>query len=346
MSLVPELILQTVISRGIRTLRNDSRYIDQLFRTISRGDQQQMRDFIKSNQIDLAINYPRGNLSVPALVILLRSDDEHSQGAYLGDFKEIGYPDEFSYDGGLDGEILGGAASVSGMSGLGAVVFGPHYVLSATLNTINVTNRTFYIGQFTDGAERLVVHIVAGTGEGQQREIIANSASNLMVGSDWSTVPDATSVFEIREPADEVLGEPSPLYDRRNSKEIIERKGGLYANKYQIQVVTANQEQLIYLYAILKSIFTLSRTFLEGQGIIDLKMSGTDFVNRPEYVPDMAYMRMLTLDFATPFDIFTPADTLIDEFTLCLVEGIEGTNAEISEDPVDISVQDPIITGP
>lgn len=346
MSLVPELIFHKTISRGIHTLRTDSRYIDQLFRNLSQGDQEQLRSFITTSQIDLSINYPRTQLSVPAIVILLRSDSEHAQGAYLDDFMGIGTPDEFAYDGDIDGEILGGTASVTSMSGPGKVVFGPHWVLSATLNTISVTNRTFYNYQFTDGTERLTVHIVAGTGAGQQREIVANSTSNLMVGENWTTIPDTTSVFEVRNPVEEVLGQPSKLYDRRDTSTIVERKGGLYTTKYQIQVVAANQEQTIYLYAILKSIFTLSRIFMEGQGIINLRMSGTDFVNRPEYVPEFAYMRMLTVEFESPFDIFAPMGDLIDSFTLCLTDGIEGTNAEISTDPVDISTQEPIITGP
>jgi hypothetical protein len=346
MSIVPELVLQTSISRGIQAFRNDSRLIDQLFRNLSQGDQEQMREFIKHNQLEMSINYPRSQLRLPAVVIMLRSDNEHAEGAYLDDFMGIGTPDEFSYTGGIEDQILGGTASVSTISGQGNVVFGPHYVLSATLNTISVTNRAFYVNQFMDGVDRLTVHIVDGTGAGQQREIVANSSSNLMVDTNWTTVPDSTSVFEIRGAEVEVLGQPSMLYDSRNSTEIIERKGGLYTNKYQIQVVAAKQEQVIYLYAILKSIFTMGRIFMEGQGVINFRMSGTDFASRPEYIPYLAYNRFLNIEFESPFDIFVPAADLIESFTLCLTEGIEGTDAQISTDPVDISAVTPAITGP
>jgi len=83
--------LQTTIVRGIKTLRNDSRFIDQLFRNLSQSDQEQIRSFITNNSIDLTINYPRDTLKVPAIVILLRSENEapERQGVYLGD--SMGY---------------------------------------------------------------------------------------------------------------------------------------------------------------------------------------------------------------------------------------------------------------
>lgn len=345
MSLIPEFIFQTTIVRGLATLREDSRYIDQLFRNLSQGDQQQMRAFIKSNQVDLVMNYPRSALSLPAIVLLLRSDNEHQQGAYLDDFMGIGTPEEFAYDSGIDGEILGGTATTSTMSGTGPIEFGPHRVLSATLNTIRVSDRTFYHSQFMDGAERAIVSIVAGTGEGQQREVVANSHNTLMVGENWTTVPDATSVFEVRDKASEVLGQPSKLYDRRGN-EMIERKGGLYTNRYQAQLVASNQEQVIYLYAILKAIFTLSRIFMEGQGIINFRMSGTDFVNRPEYIPDFAYMRMLSIEFESPFDVYAPVGGLVENFNMCLIEGYQGANAEVSEVSVDLTPDSPSVSGP
>ena len=346
MSLVPELIFQTVISRGIQTLRSDSRYIDQLFRNLSQGDQDQLRTFIQQNQVDLSINYPRSALSVPAIVILLRSDNEHPEGAYLDDYMGTGNPDEFDYDGDLSGEILGGTALSSTTSGPGLLVFGPHRVLSATLNTLSVTPKVFFTNQFMDGTELLTVHIVSGLGAGQQRDIVANSNSNLMVDENWLTIPDTTSVFEIRNPVEEVLGQPSKLYDNRDTTTVVDRKGGLYTNKYQIQVIGANQEQTIYLYAIIKSIFTLARIFMEKQGIINLRMSGTDFVNRPEYLPDFAYMRMLAVEFESPFDIFVPVSDLITNFTLCLTDGESGENAPISNTAVVIGPTAPTITGP
>lgn len=345
MSLIPEFIFQTTISRGIDLLRTDPRYIDQLFRNLSQGDQQQMRSFIQQHQIDLSINYPRSQLSVPAIVVLLKSDNESSQGAYLNDFMGYDTPDEFSYDGPIENEVLGGTASTTQIHGPGEVIFGPSRVLSATNNTLSVTNGEIYTNQFTDGRVRNRIYIVAGTGKGQQREVVSNSSSAIMVDSNWDTNPDNTSIFEIREPAREVLGEPSKLYDRRDPSTVVERKGSLYTNKYQIQLVGGNQEQTIYLYAILKSIFTLSRVFMEGQGVINLRMSGSDFVNRPEYIPDFAYMRVLNVEFEHPFDVYEPAKGLIEDFTLCLNNGSD-VPLGISTEPVEIGRPDPEVVGP
>ncbi|MCF6205352.1 MAG: hypothetical protein L3J47_00465 [Sulfurovum sp.] len=304
-----------------------------------------MRDFVTSNQVDLSINYPRSSLRLPAIVILLRNESESPQGAWLGDYMGSGHPDELAYDGGLE-ELLGGVASVSGMSGQGLLEFGPHRVLSATLNTLSVSDRGFYSGQFVHGVSPLVVHVVGGTGAGQQREISSNTHNLLMVSSDWLVTPDTTSVFEVRAKAAEVLGQPSKLYDRRDKSTIVERHGSLYSNKYQFQVVASSQEQVIYLYSILKGIFTLSRLFMEGQGIISMKMSGTDFTNRPEYLPDLAYMRVLTLEFETEFEVFTELDNLVESFTMCLSDGRSGEDIDVSVAVVPIGQPSTVITGP
>src|SRR5678810_90484 len=98
--ILAEFILQTVLVRGFRTVRQDSRFLDQLFRNLSQEDAQQMRDLIRNKAIDLCINYPRTQLKVPAIVILLKAETE--QQAYLADSMGLQVPDEFGYDGDLD----------------------------------------------------------------------------------------------------------------------------------------------------------------------------------------------------------------------------------------------------
>lgn len=41
------------------------------------------------------------------------------------------------------------------------------------------------------------VRIVNGTGKGQIRTILSNTASRINVVRDWDVVPDATSVYEL-----------------------------------------------------------------------------------------------------------------------------------------------------
>jgi len=316
MSLLPEFIIQTTIVRGIQAFRKDHRFIDQLFRNLDQSSVQQMRSFLDTQAIDLAINYPRSTLKVPAIVILLKSETEGQ--AYLGDSMGLEVPDTFAFDGGVEGEVLGGAGSVSSLIGEGRIVAGPLNAVSGTNNTIKVDTSMVKFCVDTYRGNGSTIAIVGGTGIGQMRSITANSTDTIMVSPNWTTIPDDTSVFEIRASVDEVLGEPSKLYDRRNGTSFIERRGALYNVSYQIQVIGHNPESTIFLYAILKAIFTLSRIFMERHGLIDLKMSGTDFLPRPEYLPDHAYMRAMTMEFKVPFDIFEDIGTGVDTLNLLL----------------------------
>lgn len=302
-----EFILQAVIVRGFRTLRQDSRLIDQLFRNVSQTTAQEMRDFIRSQKIDLCINYPKDGLKIPAIVILLKAENERQ--AFLNDTMGYQTPDELSYDGELEGELLGGVASASTMSGQGPIEFGPYVALSGTNNTLRVDSSIWSTDQFT--GRSLTIHIVSGSGAGQVREIASNSVHTVMVAKNWTTTPDSTSIFEIRKPALEVIGQPSALYDRRQNQ-LIERLGGMYAANYQIQVIGPNPELTIFLTTLVKAILTMSRMFLEQQGVIDMRLSATDFLPRAEYQPDYAYMRALNIDFVYPFDIFVETEAITE----------------------------------
>jgi hypothetical protein len=315
MSLIPEFIFQTIIARGIRTLRNDSKFLDQLFRNLPQAQTEQIREFLRTNTIHLTLNWPRSDLKMPSIVILLKNDNEASDGTYLADSMGIGRPDEFGFDGELP-ETLGGAATTSSLSGQGKIVFGPHLVLSATLNTIKVSDTTWKNDELV--VEGVTVHIIGGTGVGQQRTAVSNSRNTIMVSPNWTTIPDTTSVFEVRAAEVEVLGEPTALYDRRDPASFVERLGSLYDTMYEFQVIDQKPESTIILNTIVRSIMTLSRTFLEQQGVINMQLSATDFVPRAEYIPDHAYVRALRVNFKHPFDIFEPRTDLVTQFRVVL----------------------------
>lgn len=317
MSLFPEFIFRAVLMRGITTIRQDNRYLDQLFRNLDQESAAEMRKFIQEQLIHIDVNYPRDTLKLPAIVILLRSENEEQ--AYLGDSMGVDQlPDALSYDDHEELEVLGGVASVSEMSGQGPLVYGPDTAESGTLNTLTVAENTWQIDQLVTEAGR-TIHLLQGTGVGQQRAVTANNQRTVMVSPNWQIVPDSTTVFEVRGAVGEVIGEPRALYARGQGPQI-ERLGALYALNYQIQIVGPNPELVIYLHAIVKAIFTLSRTFMERQGIINFKMGATDFVPKAEYQPDMAYMRALNVDFLYPFDIFTELGGLASELRIVLEE--------------------------
>lgn len=64
---------------------------------------------------------------------------------------------------------------------------------SATTTTATDTGATWNNNAYINGALR----ITGGTGSGQYRRIIANTATVITVDYKWNTVPDATSTFEI-----------------------------------------------------------------------------------------------------------------------------------------------------
>ncbi len=338
MSIIPEIIIQTVINRGIKLMRDDSRFIDQLFVNTSRSDKQNIRDFVKNNTFDLSINYPRSALALPAIVVLLKGETEAN--AYLGGSMGHQTPDDMSYDDDIP-EILGGTASTSSQVGSAQIVYGPFRVLSATNNTVRASDRTFEVDEFV--GKEYTLRVVGGTGKGQIRTVSANGHNFIMVSSNWLTLPDTTSILEIHEADSDVIGEPEKLYNRRDPYEYIERRGSLYTLNYQLQVITAGQEQTIYLYAIIKAIMTISAVFLEGQGIINMRMSGSDFSNRPDYVPDVAYMRVLTMQFEAPFDVYQAESEVARIFQISL---LDEESEVINEFEVDASVYTTTISGP
>jgi hypothetical protein len=318
-------------------LREDTRFVDQLFNNNSQKDKARIRSFVKNNTFDLAINYPRTELALPAIVILLKNESESQ--AYLGDTMGYELPEEMSYDDEIE-DVLGGENTVSSSVGNGGIVYGPFYILSATNNTIKVSDKTFVVDDFVGKAYTL--RVVGGTGSGQVRNITANSNNSIMVASNWTVNPDNTSILEIHRPDPDIIGEPDKLYPRRNAPKFLERKGSLYTNNYQLQVIAGSQEDTIYLYTIVKSIMTLSRTFLEKQGIINLKMSGSDFSNRPDYVPTVAYMRTLSMQFDAPFEVYEQESEVATNFVISLYDE---EDTEVSHIELDVSTE-PTISGP
>jgi len=316
LSIQPELLLRTFIIRGVRELREKPRLIDQLFNNLPQDIQQGIRDFLHKDVIQVDLNYPRASVKLPSLVLLLRSEDEAH--AFLGDTMGVdSVPEVLTYDdftsGGLD--VLGGAASLSTNAGEGELSFGPAAVLSATANTLKIANKDWCHDEFLVGTQ--TAHIVGGTGVGQIREIVSTGLDTIMVSPNWSIVPDTTSVFVIRKEPVEHVGEPSSLYTTDEAK-TVERLGNLEAVGYQLQIITGSPERTIFLHTIVKAILTRARQKLEALGVINFKLSATDFVPQPAYAPDLAYMRVMNIDFLHPFNVFVELEDLATSFRTVL----------------------------
>jgi RHS repeat-associated protein len=63
-----------------------------------------------------------------------------------------------------------------------------------TATTFNDTTKTWTPNQFAGQ----VVKIIGGTGEMQERTIVGNTATQLMLATPWDTIPDSTSIYEIK----------------------------------------------------------------------------------------------------------------------------------------------------
>lgn len=298
MSLIPELILQTVIVRGIHKFRSDSRYIDQLFRNLDQASLDQIHGFLRDNTIDLALNYPAEPPKLPAMILVLKSSAE-AQG-YLADSRGLGKPDEFSFDGPIEGQTLGGVGTVSELGGLPELLFGPWTAAGGTTTTLIPSGTTFDRKKYQNKR----IELIKGKGAGQYRTILTNDLLSVTVTQPWLVIPDNTTIFVIRDVLDtRPLGEPSSLYDR-NQPSFVEGRGLMEKMSYQLLVVCNNPQLTIYLSAIVKSIFLLSRQLIEAQGLLNLTIGATDFLPRADYLPTLSYQRAINIEFWSEFQAF------------------------------------------
>jgi hypothetical protein len=194
--------------------------------------------------------------------------------------------------------------------------------------------------------QELLVVIREGTGAGQKRVVsaitpnLATDEAIITVTSNWGTVPDSSSVIEFQLVLDQgVTGEPSKLF---GPSEHIERLGAQYQASYQILIVGPNQELTIFLYALVKAIFVINREYLYRHGFIEPKIGGTDFVAKPEYLPELAYQRALILEFQHAFDVYLSAE-VVGEIRMEMsvydpdVGDSSGTSRVVSETTLDLS---------
>ena len=317
MSVIPEVVLQRAIIAGFRAMREDSRILDAIFRHMNQDQLADIKSFVLDTPIDFSINYPRKEPSLPSLILLLKGEGEAETwlGDVMGDRSDLYVPDpELSYD------TLGGSgASTSGSSGLPVKMAGPLGVSAQTnAGTIlfddgeDITSLVENILENPQGC--LILYVVEGTGAGETYNILRLRSDGLDIEGAFNPALDNTSVVDIRKPNDPMLatGEPSRVYDSEGS---YLRKGANFAVNYNLHVMAGQQDQVIYLYATLKALLMSQRAFLESQGIINLKIGGSDFAPRTEFMPDEVFQRMMTLQFTTPFS-FLEEQEVFDKIQL------------------------------
>jgi hypothetical protein len=106
--------------------------------------------------------------------------------------------------------------------------------------------------------------------------------------------------------AEGTYGQPVRSYATNHLGQV--RLGANYDGQYQLEILAGNQEEVIYLYTVLKAVLFAQRKFLEAEGIMALKISGTDLAPRSELLPDEVFNRSMTLQFTYPFAFIVEND--------------------------------------
>jgi hypothetical protein len=284
-----------------------------LFRHSEQGDLQEIVNFFRNKLIDVCINYPDKDLVIPSVIILLGSEAESDpvlgelqQGAE-GFREEAPMPQETLQG---DQTVLGGGSvsSVGGPAAQGRLLLTPTTATSGTSTTISApAGTTMLIDPYEEN--EVYVETLEGTGSGQRRLVtaitpsLAGSPVVIDVSESWDTIPDDTTVFKlIGSRLVEPTGEPSKLFAPGDN---IERLGQIYEARYRIDIIAQPQELTIYLYSIIKAIFTIDRQNLLSQGLLSFSMGGTDLGPLPEYYPQLAYRRSMNITFKYAFDVIT-----------------------------------------
>jgi len=303
--MIPEYVIQKVLVRGLRLLRQDGRIVDSLFYGLQQSDLNDLRVWFRDTTIDLAINYPDADLKLPAIVLLLKGENESQ--AFLGNVMqpagsilETGHPLLRDTDGGVGstGPLFGGAR----------VFLPPTQAVGGDATEIYLPADAIKL--YDPYEEETWAVITSGMGSGQQRRVesIVPGSSNIptiiAVDTPWDSVPDDTSVvcLQSAQPR-EGVGEPSKVF---SAADLVSRHGALYKARYQLLILGPNQESAIYLYNAVKAIMFINQHFLIQQGFMNLAMTGSDFIPRTEYYPELAYQRALDLEFDYSFDLYLP----------------------------------------
>ena len=331
MSIIPEYIIQQALVRGMRAFREDEKLLDVLFHNLVQTEQEDIKTFFREKTIDLCLNYPHQDLKLPAIVMLLKSENE-APNQFLGNLVQDQYsiestdPKPFMLQRPQAPATVVGAGSSGPVWGDGAIVFDPVTVVFGGSNYADIPEGS--ITKIDPFEHDVWLEVLEGTGAGQKRQIVAVSGINprttglpvrITVAPIWTTNPDATSIVQIVNPNDSegATGEASKIFDENT---ILERRGSIYSMAYQLLILAPSPELTIFIYAVVKAIMFLNQSFLVKQGLMNLKLSGSDFMPRSEFLPGLAYQRALMMEFDYHFDVYTDiSDQAINQLVISIV---------------------------
>lgn len=305
MSQVPQYQIKRAIVEGWQDYAMTPARIYQLFAELDRDAQEDIQRFVRTGEIKIDVGYPKGQVAVPSITIILSGDDETD--AFLGNITRSGgtpdsTPPEHSYDRGPV-ETTPGVASASGLAGPGRRIVDPTRAIGGTRTTIQVAEDLWWPGQLQRNPAA-VVGIIAGRGAGQIRPLKSHTAKELEVAIAWDVAPDVTTVFEVRDQAAAFAGEPALIYEADSGSEY-ETLGTFDTTELQLQVLHTTPDMTAFIATLLKAILLEKRRVLGARGIHNMRVRRSDLTPRPEYVPDDAYLQSLNVSFRNMFEVVT-----------------------------------------
>lgn len=311
MSILPELIIQQTLVRGIRAFRENEKLTDMLFRNVDISERQAIRDFLRNDSVEICINYPDQDLKVPSIVILLKSEAESQP--FIGDLQQS-FTDLRNMDVVPFGkDELEGVQTVVGSGSVSRVAHQPPLVMVPT-KAVGGTSTSILAPEsmtnlFDPFEENVSIVILEGTSKGDTRIVdsimpVRGEGVRIEVTKPFTSIPDSTSVFKIIGPYEDngVTGIPEKIY---TSSDKVERMGTVFKCTYQMDMTGTSPEAAIYLYNIVKAIFFAANDLLIKQGFLTfVRMSGSDMAPIIDYAPTLVYRRSLSIDFEYSFDVF------------------------------------------
>ncbi len=304
--ILPEVVLGRALANGFKTLRNDPKIIDTLFKNLTQQQLSNLKNSVLTQPISVAMNYPKVDaLTLPALILTLKNESEAQPflGNHMGTTPDYGLPEEFGYDMLGTGSTVG---STSDTAGLGKLVSGPLDIESASSSTVTISEDS--LAAFTVFVESLhqynsgsyILYVIEGPGSGYSYPILRITNNTIDIEDSFVVGLTNQSRVAIRDGATvyETVGESSRILGENS---VATRSGVNYESLYQLEVLSSSQSEVLYLYALVKAILISQTPFLEGQGIQALKISGSDFAPKSEYLPTDCFARALTLNFTYGF---------------------------------------------
>jgi hypothetical protein len=113
--------------------------------------------------------------------------------------------------------------------------------------------------------------------------------------------PDEDSpVVPTPELQEETIGQPRKMFDLDNPT-YKEQRGSGFRTSYLLQIMTDNQDFTVFLYAAIKNILVSNLMVFEKNGLLDISISGSDFMPQAIQQPNFVFLRGITMSFLNYF---------------------------------------------